>query len=79
MISIQAERALADALAECKRRGITELLIIHGRGAHSDPADVGVLKKLVHDSLEFRYAAAIRNFGPALPRDGGEGATLARL
>ena len=79
MISMDAERALSEALAECKRSGITELLIIHGRGAHSAPAEIGVLKKLVHDSLECRYAAAIRSFGPALPRDGGEGATLARL
>jgi DNA-nicking Smr family endonuclease len=79
MISLDAERALSVAIDECKKSGITELLIIHGRGAHSNNAEVGVLKKLVQDSLECRYTAVIRSFGPALPRDGGEGATLARL
>ena len=79
MVSALAERALAEALTECKKRGIKELLIIHGRGMHSDPMEGGVLKKLVRDNLEFRYAKNIRSFGPALPREGGEGATVVVL
>jgi DNA-nicking Smr family endonuclease len=79
MVSVSAEQALANALAECKKKGIKELLLIHGRGAHSDRAEGGVLKKLVRDNLEFRYAAMVRSFGPALSRDGGEGATVVVL
>jgi DNA-nicking Smr family endonuclease len=79
MDSITAERALMSALSEAKKRGITELLIIHGRGMHSDGEEGGVLKKLVRDNLEFRYGEIVRTFGPALPREGGDGATLVRL
>jgi DNA-nicking Smr family endonuclease len=79
MDSISADRALKNALADCRRRGITELLVIHGRGTHSDPSEGGVLRKLVRDNLEFRYASWVRSFGPALPREGGEGATVVRL
>jgi DNA-nicking Smr family endonuclease len=79
MDSITAERTLKSALAEAKKRGITELLIIHGRGLHSGGEEGGVLKKLVRDILEFRYAALVHSFGPALPREGGDGATIAIL
>jgi DNA-nicking Smr family endonuclease len=79
MDSVSAEQVLKNALADCKRRGITQILIIHGRGVHSDPTEGGVLKKMVRDNLEFRYAAAIRSFGPALPHEGGDGATVVRL
>jgi DNA-nicking Smr family endonuclease len=79
MDSSSAELALANAISDCKKRGITELLVIHGYGLHSGPSESGVLKKLVRDSLEFRFAANVRDFGPALPREGGEGATVVRL
>jgi DNA-nicking Smr family endonuclease len=79
MVSDGAELALAEAFDECAKHGIKELLVVHGWGMHSDPREGGVLKKLVRDSLEFRYAARVRSFGPALVRDGGEGATLVRL
>ncbi len=78
MVSIDAERELTRALNDCVKRGIRELLIIHGKGTHSDPdvPDGGVLKKMVRDNLEFRFAALVRRFGPALPREGGDGATV---
>jgi DNA-nicking Smr family endonuclease len=79
MVSVDADRKLADALNECKKRGVKELLVIHGRGTHSAPSETGVLKKLVRENLEFRYANMVRGFGPALSRDGGEGATVVQL
>jgi len=81
MVCVDAERKLSGALVECKKRGIKDLLIIHGKGAHSDSdaMEGGVLKKMVRDNLEFRYAGAVKSFGPALSRDGGDGATVVRL
>ncbi len=76
MVSDDAQFTLAKAMEECKRIGIKELLVIHGRGTHSDASEEGVLKKLVRDNLEFRYSTAIRGYSSAPPRDGGEGATL---
>ena len=79
MVSEDAERELVRAMEECRRKGIKELLIIHGWGQHSNPSEGGVLKKLVRECLEYRYALAVRGFKTALPKDGGEGATLVTL
>jgi DNA-nicking Smr family endonuclease len=81
MVSIDAERTLSRAMDECQKRGIKELLIIHGKGSHSEGSaqEVGVLKKMVSDDLEFRYTTRVRSFGPALSRDGGDGATVVIL
>jgi Uncharacterized protein conserved in bacteria len=76
MNSVNAEHTLVRSIEECRKKGITELLIIHGWGQHSGPLEGGVLKKLVRESLEYRYALAVRGFKTALPKDGGEGATL---
>jgi DNA-nicking Smr family endonuclease len=76
--SEDAELALVKALDECRNKGIKELLIIHGWGKHSGQSE-GVLKKLVRECLEYRYALSVRSYQTALPKDGGEGATLAVL
>ena len=79
LTSDEAELRLARAIEECRKKGIAELLIIHGWGQHSDPATGGVLKKMVRDNLEYRYNMAIRSWKTALPKDGGEGATLVTM
>jgi len=79
LTSDEAELRLARAVEECRKKGITELLIIHGRGQHSAPASGGVLKKMVRDCLECRFTKSIRSWKTALPKDGGEGATLVTM
>jgi DNA-nicking Smr family endonuclease len=80
MTSGEAEISLFKSFDECKKKGIKEMLIIHGIGKHSDPAeDKGVLKKMVRDNLEIRYRFIVRNYETALPKDGGDGATLVKL
>jgi DNA-nicking Smr family endonuclease len=79
MTILDAEPALGRAMEECEKKGIKELLIIHGWGRHSNPAEGGVLKKMVLDALEYRYIGSLRGYKPALPREGGEGATLVML
>jgi DNA-nicking Smr family endonuclease len=79
MVSGVAEQTLFRAMEECRKKGIKELLIIHGWGRHSNPLEGGVLKKLVRESFEHGYAPVVRGFKTALPKDGGEGATLVTL
>jgi len=71
--------ALDRAMEECRQKGIRELLVIHGWGRHSGAGEAGILKRMVLQSLELRFTLVVREFGPALPRDGGEGATVVRL
>jgi DNA-nicking Smr family endonuclease len=71
--------ALREAMDECAKRGIAELLVIHGYGLHSAPAEGAVLKTAVRQYLEGKNDQNIRSFTTAAPKDGGEGATLVRL
>ena len=57
-------------LDECKRAGITEVRIIHGKGK-------GVLRRTVHAILERRDDVLEHGLAPA--HLGGWGATVARL
>lgn len=57
-------------LDECKRAGITEVRIIHGKGK-------GVLRRTVHAILERREDVIEHALAPA--HLGGWGATVARL
>ena len=71
MNSREAEQALENFVLDCRRRSIRKVLIIHGKGHHSqgDP----VLKEVVRRYLEKSpYAGA---FGPADRKHGGRGAT----
>jgi DNA-nicking Smr family endonuclease len=70
---------LRQAIEDCEKAGIGELLVIHGYGLHSSPAGEGVLKKAVLDFLEERHDPHIRDYSSALSRDGGAGATLVRF
>ena len=79
MISEDAEICLARAIEDCLKNGIKELLVIHGWGSHSGGSEGGVLKKMVREALEYRYKLSLRGYKNALPRDGGEGATLITL
>jgi DNA-nicking Smr family endonuclease len=74
-----AERTLRDWISQCRQTGIAELLVIHGRGLHSDPVGGGILRTLVRMMLENELSPFIRSFSVASPRDGGEGATLVRF
>ena len=44
--------ALRDVIDECSRRGLTELLVVHGYGLHSAPGEGGVLRAAVRQYLE---------------------------
>jgi DNA-nicking Smr family endonuclease len=70
---------LRQAIDDCEKAGIGELLVIHGYGLHSSPAGEGVLKKAVLDFLEERHDRRIRDYSSAMSRDGGAGATLVRF
>jgi DNA-nicking Smr family endonuclease len=77
--SAEATIQLRSALYRCREKGIKELLIIHGKGYHSINAERPVLKSLVFQMLEHELDPFIRDYKTALPKDGGEGATLVYL
>ncbi len=66
----EARELVGDYLDECRRRGILEVRIIHGKGQ-------GVLRRTVHSVLEKRDDVAA--FGLAPPERGGWGATVVTL
>ena len=70
---------LRSAFQECKRKGIDTLLIIHGVGYNSNPAEGPVIKKTVKAILENELKINVRDYKTALPKDGGEGATIVML
>lgn len=74
-----AARKVRSFLTNKRERGIREILIIHGRGNHSNYQVKPVLKTMVHDLLEAELHHLVRDFKTAAPRDGGEGATLVYL
>lgn len=61
---------VGDYLDECRRLGVLEIRIIHGKGT-------GTLRRVVHGVLERRTDVA--SFGLAPPHRGGWGATLVTL
>ncbi|MBD3346521.1 MAG: hypothetical protein GF401_15815 [Chitinivibrionales bacterium] len=75
----QAAVHVRASIERCKENGIAQVLIIHGKGYHSTPGEGPVLKKLVRTMLDHELRSIIRDWIPALPRDGGEGATVVRL
>ena len=77
--SDEASRRVRYAIDSCKRRGIKELLVIHGRGRHSGCNEGPVLKNMVHRMFENELALSVRDFRIGLPREGGEGVTVAFL
>jgi DNA-nicking Smr family endonuclease len=77
--SEEAERRIRAAVYRCKDDGVKELIIIHGRGHHSNPAEGPVLKNVVAMILENELSSLVQSHGLALPKDGGEGATVVLL
>jgi DNA-nicking Smr family endonuclease len=75
----QAIMILSDAISRCRKDNIRSLLIIHGKGKNSDPDEGPVLGDCVRALLRTEYARVVKDFTSALPRDGGEGATLVEL
>ena len=61
---------LPEYLEECRKQGILEVRIIHGKG-------VGVLRETVHSVL--RHLSYVQIFKLAGENAGGWGATLVRL
>jgi DNA-nicking Smr family endonuclease len=74
-----AAAALRQFISQSGSRGLRRVLIIHGMGLRSDPADGPVLRNLVRQMLDGELRHEIRDYAPALPRDGGDGATVVRL
>lgn len=57
-------------ISECKKRGISEIRIIHGKGT-------GTLRRIVHSSLE--KSPNVKSYRLAGEDEGGWGATLVTL
>ena len=74
----EARRELASELQDAALEGARCVLVIHGRGLHSESGPVlrdGVLAWLTAPPL----AARVMAFATALPRDGGPGASYVLL
>lgn len=75
----EAARKVKAFLSASRDRGIREVLIIHGKGNHVASQNFPVLKKMVRDMLDSELCHTIRDYRTALPKEGGEGATLVYL
>ena len=78
LTAAEARRELASELQDSIAAGVRCVLVIHGRGLHSESGPVlrdGVLTWLTAPPL----AARVMAFASALPRDGGPGASYVLL
>lgn len=66
----ETRELVADYVEECRRRGILELRIVHGKG-------VGVQREIVHSVL--RHHDGVESFRLGDESSGSWGATLVRL
>ena len=71
---VSAKVALEDFIKTCKRKKIEKILIIHGKGLHSETGD-SILRKTVKDFL--MSSPDIGETGHPSEKDGGFGATWA--
>ena len=69
-----ALRRLKRVFASAKAEGCGQILIIHGRGNHTEGGQ-GVLKAMVYELLETDFADQVASYGFAPPNEGGGGAT----
>ncbi|MDP2790745.1 MAG: Smr/MutS family protein [Rectinemataceae bacterium] len=75
LTAAEADRALRDFLAQCSRRKLENVLIVHGKGNHSaeGPILAGVVKRVLETSpLAGSHGNAHRSLG-------GRGATWVRI
>jgi DNA-nicking Smr family endonuclease len=79
LTSLEAERVLRVTVESCRSRGIRELLVIHGKGYHSDAETGPVLKTLVQQMLDGELRRFVQSYTPAMRKDGGDGATVVFL
>lgn len=75
----EAEKILRSAINNAKNSSIKKLLIIHGKGIHSDPFDGPILKKVADSMLNFEFKDIVREYYPAPYNKGGSGATIVIL
>jgi DNA-nicking Smr family endonuclease len=73
MLAAEAEPALTRFLIESSQQLRRCVLIVHGRGLHSD--GVAVLRDIVLAALTGPLSGLVHAFSSAAPRDGGPGAT----
>ena len=78
LTSSEARRELASELQDARAAGERCVLVVHGRGLHSEAGPV--LRDGVHAWLAAPPLAAwVMAFASALPRDGGPGASYVLL
>ena len=77
--SVEAAQILKNTIAQCKVKGIKDLLIIHGKGLNSDIETGPVLKRLVEIMVENELKNLISTHYPAPLNKGGNGATIVKL
>ena len=70
---------MREAFHECRSRGVDTILIIHGVGYGSHQVEGPVVKKLVRAMLENELSNYVKDYRTAIPKDGGEGATIVTL
>jgi len=75
----QARHALRKSFGLATAQGQTCVLVIHGKGRGSATADVTLKSALPGWLRSPPLDAWVRGFAPALPRDGGDGATYVLL
>ena len=74
--SSEAEARIVAELGACRDRGVREVLVIHGRGLHSNAPEGPVLKNLVQTLLEGKLKGMVKRYRPGIPAEGGEGVTV---
>jgi DNA-nicking Smr family endonuclease len=74
--SVEAEKQVLSGIGSCRDRGVREILVIHGRGLHSNAEEGPVLKNLVLSLLEGKLKGVVKRYRPGTPAEGGEGVTV---
>jgi len=75
----EAEKKIRATIKICSKTGVKKLIIIHGKGHHSDPFEGPILKGVVESMLANELRDSIRDFNPAPLNRGGAGATVVTI
>ena len=73
-----AIQQLRSFLAESRHIGRRRVLVVHGKGLHSDAGGAPLREAVVHELLG-PASGLVHAFASAAPADGGEGATIIML